>query len=51
MKIYEIGAGYPVNCKTANDTENECWLFEPNPLIYKDLIFYNFNFKCMGQYS
>lgn len=38
MKIYEIGAGNPFVCKSINDNENECWLFEPNSSIYKELV-------------
>jgi FkbM family methyltransferase len=38
MKIFEIGVGNPSVCRTANEFVNECYLFEANPKIYKELL-------------
>lgn len=38
MKIFEIGVGNPSICRTANESNNECWLFEANPEIYNQLV-------------
>jgi len=38
MKIFEIGVGNPSICRTANELNNECYLFEANPYLYKQLI-------------
>jgi FkbM family methyltransferase len=38
MKIFEIGVGNPSICRTANEFVNECYLFEANPQIYKQLL-------------
>lgn len=38
MKIFEIGVGNPTICRTANELSNECYLFEANPDIYRQLV-------------
>lgn len=38
MKIFEIGVGNPSICRTANEFNHQCYLFEANPQIYQQLV-------------
>lgn len=51
MKIFEVGVGNPSVCRTAKETTNECWLFEPNPFAYAqlvDMLHHRGNFKILN---
>ena len=39
-KIFEIGVGESYTCRTKRfwGSEIECHLFEPNPILYKELV-------------
>jgi FkbM family methyltransferase len=39
MKIFEIGVGEYWQCRTLQykNTDVECWLFEPNPISFKEI--------------
>lgn len=39
MKIFEIGVGEYSQCRTLPyvNTNNECWLFEPNPISFNQI--------------
>jgi FkbM family methyltransferase len=47
MKIFEIGVGEYVQCRTLQyiNTEVECYLFEPNPISFKQIE------ENLGKYS
>ena len=52
-KIFEIGVGEINSCRTKIfwDSGIECHLFEPNPILYKDLIDKSKNYKNVHVYN
>ena len=53
MKVFEIGVGHLYHCRTLSfiDTDTECWLFEPNPICFKELesqLAHKSNFKLFN---